>query len=124
MDRNQIAEIKKFAETIVNACALAEGAQDLKAQNESAARDLANAKSLHRDIVALGNVEQKAAIAEQRIADLKTAEAKATASKEATEKSLAAAKQELGTVTADLTAAKKMLAEIQAQIARIRGAVA
>lgn len=120
-------EIVQFCSTLKNLIAFGseiENVVGLEDRAAQASRTLVNAEARHKGILAIVNVEEAAANAEARIADLKAAETKATTAKELAQTSLTAVKQELGTVTTDLAASKKQLAEIQATIARIRGAVA
>ena len=128
MDNKQIAvvvtETKKFVEMLGNAVALAENVVDLEERAARAERTLANAEARHKAILAIVNVEEAAANAEARIADLKAAETKAISSKETAEKSLASMKSELETTSNDLSEKRTMLAELNARISKIRASVA
>lgn len=117
-------EVKAFLKTFGSLSALGTEmgkVADLEDRAASAQRTLAAAEARHEAILKVASVEDLAAAAEKNIAELTRRGQVASDAKEATEKSLATAKEELKAVTEAVAPVKKQLTEIQAKIREIAG---
>jgi chromosome segregation ATPase len=115
-------EIRKFGEMFGNVIAIGAEIESVLALEErvaTAERTLSSTERRYEAILTIVDVEEAARLAGERIAGLAKQEQAAAALKESTEKSLAAAKGELKTVTADLVALTKQREDLRARIDKI-----